>query len=81
MLDVVEPPVSQSSSPASFVIASVVASAMLILSLCYRAPRRWPCAQLSLCHCARSACDQLFVAQAFAAILAQQLKLLARVHK
>ena len=54
---------------------------MLILSLCYRAPRRWPCAQLSLCQCARSACDQLFVAQAFAAILAQQLKLLARVHR
>ena len=81
MLDVVEPPVSQSSSPASFVIASAAASAMLTLSLCYRAPRRWPCAQLSLCHSARSACDQLFVAQAFAAIWAQQLKLLARVHK
>ena len=31
------------------------------------------------CHCAL--CDQLFVAQAFAAILAQQLKLLARVHR
>ena len=40
-----------------------------------------PCAQLSLCHSARSVCDQLFVAQAFAAIWAQQLKLLARVHK
>ena len=79
-VDVVEPPVSQSSSPESLVTASVVASAMLILSLCYRAPRRWPCAQLSLCHSARSV-RPIIRAQAFAAILAQQLKLLARVHK
>ena len=81
MLDVVEPPVSQSSSPASLATASVVASAMLILSLCYRAPRRCRVHSWSLWHCARSACDQLFVAQAFAAILAQHLELLARVHK
>ena len=41
-----------------------------------------PCAQLSLCHSARSVCDQLYiVAQAFAALLAQQLELLARVHR
>ena len=43
-----------------------------------------PCAQLlnvTVSLCARSACDELFVAQAFAAILAQQFKLLARVRK
>ena len=40
-----------------------------------------PCAQLSPCHSARSVCDQLVVAQAFAAIWAQQLELLARVHR